>query len=68
MKYINNFLLSSRHKGDEMEVANVLGPSVERNSLPLVAAEYDIDDNTDLEDENYTEGVVNMLDFVSELQ
>ena len=65
MKYINNLLLSSRHKGDEMEVATVLGPSVGPN---LVAAEYDIDDNTDLEDENYTEGMVNMLDFVSELQ
>ena len=64
MKYINNLLLSSRHKGDEMEVATVLGPS----GPHLVAAEYDIDDNTDSEDENYTEGMVNMLDFVSELQ
>jgi hypothetical protein len=68
VKYINNLLLSSRHKGDEMEVATVLGPSVGRNSPPLVAAEYDIDNNTDSEDENYTEGMVNMLDFVSELQ
>ena len=48
-----------------MEVVTVLGPSVGPN---LVATEYDIDDNTDSEDENYTEGMVNMLDFVSELQ
>ena len=48
-----------------MEVATVLGPSVGPN---LVAVEYDIDNNTDSEDKNYTEGMVNMLDFVSELQ
>jgi hypothetical protein len=51
------------YQGDEMEVATVLGPS----SLPLVTAEYDIDDNSDSEDENFTEGMVNMLDFVSDL-
>ena len=51
-----------------MEIASVHGLSVGQNSLPLVAAEYDIDDDTDSEDENYTEGMVNMLDFVSELQ
>lgn len=28
----------------------------------------EIDDNSDSEDETYVEGVVNLLDFVSELQ
>jgi len=28
----------------------------------------EIDDSSDSEDENYAEGVVNMLDFVSDLQ
>ena len=39
-----------------------------RKSLPLVAAENEMDDSTDSEDENYKEGIINMLDFVSELQ
>lgn len=47
---------------------NLHSNSETRNSLPFVAGEKDIDDSTDSEDENYTEGMVNMLDFVSELQ
>ena len=39
-----------------------------RSSLPLVPTENDTDDGSDSEDENFREGVVNMLDFVSELQ
>jgi hypothetical protein len=39
-----------------------------RSSLPLVATENEMDDGTDSEDENYKEGIINMLDFVSELQ
>ena len=50
-----------------MEVVTVLGPSTGQSSLPLDTAVYDIDDNSDSEDENFTEGMVNMLDFVSDL-
>ena len=32
------------------------------------APENEVDDSSDSEDEAYTEGVVNLLDFVSELQ
>ena len=32
------------------------------------APENEIDDSSDSEDEAYTDGVVNLLDFVSELQ
>lgn len=32
------------------------------------ASENEIDDSSDSEDEAYAEGVVNMLDFVSDLQ
>ena len=39
-----------------------------RSSLPLVPTENDTDDGSDSEDESFTEGVVNMLDFVSDLQ
>jgi hypothetical protein len=52
-----------------MEVENVHSNSetvLGQSFLPLVTAENDID-SSDSEDENYTEGIVNMLDFVSEL-
>jgi hypothetical protein len=39
-----------------------------QRSLPLVAAENEMDNDSDSEDENYKEGMINMLDFVSELQ
>jgi hypothetical protein len=69
MKYLSNFLLSFYQGGDAMEVENVHSNSetvLGQSFLPLVTAENDID-SSDSEDENYTEGIVNMLDFVSEL-
>jgi hypothetical protein len=44
--------------------------STSEQELPCTsqALENEIDDGSDSEDETYTEGVVNMLDFVSELQ
>ena len=53
---------SGRHESFNFET------TVGRSSLPLHTGENDIDNSTDSEDENYTEGMVNMLDFVSELQ
>jgi hypothetical protein len=42
--------------------------SFEHNQLTSPAPENEIDDSSDSEDETYAEGVVNILDFVSELQ
>jgi hypothetical protein len=40
----------------------------EQIQLISQAPKNEIDDSSDSEDETYAEGVVNMLDFVSELQ
>lgn len=55
-----------------MQVENkVTEPNVgsfEHIQITSQAPENEIDDSSDSEDETYTEGVVNLLDFVSELQ
>ena len=64
------FPIAFYHQGDAMEVENVHSNSetvLGQSFLPLVTAENDVDDSSDSEDENYTEGIVDMLDFVSEL-
>ena len=59
-----NIEKSRCHKNIHPNSETIVGGS----SQPLVAGENDTGDNTDSEDENYQEGIVNMLDFVSELQ
>ncbi|KAF8159743.1 hypothetical protein B0H34DRAFT_674051 [Crassisporium funariophilum] len=54
----------------DVELSGTLENESESAVQPALhlSAVNEIDDTSDLEDEDYTEGVVNMLDFVSELQ
>jgi hypothetical protein len=54
---------------NEVTEPNVgIGGGFEHIQITSQAPENEIDDSSDLEDETYAEGVVNLLDFVSELQ
>jgi hypothetical protein len=54
---------------NEVTEPNVgIGGSFEHIQKTSQAPENEFDDSSDSEDETYTEGVVNLLDFVSELQ
>lgn len=83
MKYLNHFLWGFHHPGEDKNTTSDANFEISKGhekinsnsetdlsspSLPLVPTQNDTDDGSDSEDENFTEGVVNMLDFVSELQ
>jgi len=54
----------------DMEISGTLENESESVVQPVLrlSPANEIDDSSDSEDENYAEGVVNMLDFVSDLQ
>ena len=57
------------HIENEVTEPNVgIGGNFEHIQITSQAPENEIDDSSDSEDETYTEGVVNMSDFVLELQ
>ena len=63
-------MTKARMADADMEISGTLENESESVVQPVLhlSPANEIDDSSDSEDENYAEGVVNMLDFVSDLQ